>query len=136
MKQAPLLKGKVIIALGKPEDSRQKVMNHLHIFGYLERKRQEEIMNRSKLVITRPGYTTLMELAVLRKKALFIPIPGQTEQVYLADYHKKKGSFYSVNQDKLNLVKDIEEAKRYKGVNYNYEKKDAVDRFMEIVFPE
>jgi len=136
LKQAPLLKGKVIIALGKPEDSRQKVTNHLHIFGYLERKRQEEIMNRSKLIITRPGYTTLMELAVLRKKALFIPTPGQTEQVYLADYHKKKGSFYSVNQDKLNLVKDVEEAKRYKGVKYSYERREAVDRFMEIVFPE
>ena len=136
LKQAPLLKGKTVIALGKPEDSRHKVMNHLHIFGYLGRKRQEEIMNRSKLIITRPGYTTLMELAMLEKKALFIPTPGQTEQIYLADYHKKKGNFYSINQDRLNLVKDVKEAKRYKGVSHNSERKDAVDRFMQIVFTE
>ncbi len=134
LKQAPLLKGKIIIALGKPEDSRQKVVNHLHIFGYLGRKRQEEIMNRSKLVITRPGYTTLMELAMLEKKALFIPTPGQTEQTYLADYHKKKGNFYSINQERLNLVKDVKEAKTYRGVSHNSERKDAVDRFMQIVF--
>jgi uncharacterized protein (TIGR00661 family) len=134
LKQAPLLKGRIIIALGKPEDPRQEVVNHLHIFGYLERERQEEIMNRSKLVITRPGYTTLMELAMLKKKALFIPTPGQTEQIYLANYHKKKGNFYSINQDRLNLVKNVKEAKRYKGVNHNSERKDAVDRFMQIVF--
>jgi uncharacterized protein (TIGR00661 family) len=134
LKQAPLLKGKTVIALGKPEDSRHKVMNHLHIFGYLGRKRQEEIMNRSKLIITRPGYTTLMELAILEKNALFIPTPGQTEQIYLADYHKKKGNFYSINQDKLNLVRDVKKAKKYKGVSHNSERKDAVDRFMQIVF--
>jgi len=132
--QAPLLKGRVVIALGKPEDPRNETVNHLRVFGYLGRKRQEEMTNRSKLVITRPGYTTLMELSLLGKKALFIPTPGQTEQVYLADYHKKRKNFYSVDQDRLNLTRDVEEAKKYPGLLHKIGTDEAVDRFMKIVF--
>ncbi|MEA1964380.1 MAG: glycosyltransferase [Candidatus Aerophobetes bacterium] len=134
--QAPFLRGKVVIALGKPENEKEIVDNHLHIFGFLERERQEEIMNRAKLVITRPGYTTVMELAILGKKALFIPTPGQTEQVYLASYHEKKGNFYSVEQDKLNLREDVEKAKEYKGITCSSLKENGVDKFMRIVFKE
>jgi len=136
IKQAPLLKGKVVIALGKPENRKERVSNNLHIFGYLERKRQEEIMNRAKLVISRSGYTTLMELVALEKKALLIPTPGQTEQVYLADYHKRKGNFYSVTQDKLNLVRDVEKANEYKGLSCKFKTDRAVKIFIKTVLGE
>jgi len=136
LKQAPLLKGKVVIALGKPEDRKERIFNHLHIFDYLERKRQEEIMNRAKLVITRSGYTTLMELVALEKKALLIPTPGQTEQVYLAEYHKRKKNFYSVTQDKLNLVRDVEKANEYKGLDYKVKTDKAVEIFIKTVLGE
>jgi uncharacterized protein (TIGR00661 family) len=44
----------------------------------------EKIMT-SKTILSRPGYSTLMDLAVIGgKRALFIPTPGQTEQEYLA----------------------------------------------------
>jgi len=134
LKQASSLKGKVVIALGRPEDQRNRTFNHLRIFGYLGRKKQEEIMNRAKLVITRSGYTTLMELVALNKKALLIPTPGQTEQVYLADYHKKKGNFYSVSQDELNLTKDVEIASQYRGLSDEVDTDRAVEIFMKNVF--
>ena len=136
LEQAPSLKGKVVIALGKPEYQEERILDHLHIFGYLERKKQEEIMNRAKLVITRSGYSTLMELAALGKKALFIPTPGQTEQLYLANYHKKRRNFYSVSQAHLDLVKDVEEAKEYKGLSCEVQMDKAVKSFMRIVFGE
>lgn len=136
LKQALSLKGKVVIALGRPEDPRERFHKHLHIFGCLERKKQQEIMNRAKLVVTRSGYTTLMELAALSRKALLIPTPGQTEQVYLAEYHKKKKNFYSVNQDELDLVRDVEEAKQCKGLSCEVKTDKAVEAFMETVFGE
>lgn len=136
LKQALSLKGKVVIALGKPEDQRKRILNHLDVFGYLGRKKQEEIMNRAKLVITRSGYTTLMELAALNKKALLIPTPGQTEQVYLADYHRKKGNFYSVSQSELNLSRDVEKASQYRGLNHKVNTGKAVEIFMKNVFGE
>jgi len=135
LRQVSSLTGKIIITLGKPEVYKEEMKGNIRIFTFLDRKRQEEIMNRSRLVITRPGYTTLMELALLRKKALLIPTPGQTEQIYLAKYHKEKGNFYSISQNKLNLSRDVEEAKRYSGINSN-DKEDAVKNFMKIVFEE
>jgi len=75
-----------------------------------------------------------MELSLLGKKALFIPTPGQTEQVYLAEYHKKRNNFYSVDQDRLNLTRDVEEAKKYPGLLHKIGTDEAVDRFMKIVF--
>ncbi len=136
LSQVFLLKGKVFVALGKPEERKEEVKGDIHILSFLNRERQEEIMNRSKLVITRPGYTTLMELAFLGKKALLIPTPGQTEQIYLASYHKDRRNFYSVSQNELNLARDVEEAKKYRGFCCNLSEESAVDKFMKIVFGE
>jgi uncharacterized protein (TIGR00661 family) len=45
-----------------------------------------EVVSQSETMISRSGYTTLMDLIYLQKKVFFIPTPGQTEQVYLAEY--------------------------------------------------
>jgi hypothetical protein len=37
------------------------------------------------LILSRNGYSTLMDLAVLGKKAILIATPGQSEQLYLAE---------------------------------------------------
>jgi hypothetical protein len=46
----------------------------------------EQLLNQSTLVISRTGYTTLMDLALLQSKAILIPTPGQSEQVFLGDH--------------------------------------------------
>jgi UDP-N-acetylglucosamine:LPS N-acetylglucosamine transferase len=61
-----------------------------------------DIINSSKGVVTRSGYTTIMELISLNCSALLIPTPGQTEQEYLAEYLSEKGWFTTVPQRKLN----------------------------------
>lgn len=45
----------------------------------------ETILNQSAKVLSRAGYTTLMELYKLQKKSVLIPTPGQFEQEYLAN---------------------------------------------------
>lgn len=45
----------------------------------------EQWINKSSLVIAKGGYTTIMELIHLQKKAILIPTPGQFEQEYLAN---------------------------------------------------
>lgn len=133
LSQIPQLSGKIVVALGKPEEESKAKKGNVTIYGFLPRRMQEEIMNRSKLIITRPGYTTLMEIALLGKKALLIPTPGQTEQVYLANYHMHRGNFYAVSQEELDLARDTEEAKKYRGFSFP-QKKDGKEKFMEIVF--
>ena len=47
-----------------------------------------ELIAKSDTIISRAGYTTLMEMVDLNKKAILIPTKGQYEQVYLANFVK------------------------------------------------
>lgn len=57
---------------------------HIRIYNFMHGQELEESINASALVLSRSGYTTIMDLAKLEKKAFFIPTPGQMEQEYLA----------------------------------------------------
>ncbi|HBE40370.1 MAG TPA: hypothetical protein DDW27_04060 [Bacteroidales bacterium] len=94
---------RAIILGGKPHEklsvrSSGNIIYHSH----LNRHAMKNIITGSESVITRPGYTTIMELVSLNCSALLIPTPGQTEQEYLARYLSGKGWFKAVPQNKLN----------------------------------
>lgn len=127
-----LLKGNIAVALGKPGKFTKEVVGNTVIYSYLEKARRDELMNRSKIVVSRSGYTTIMDVAEINKKALFIPTPGQTEQVYLGNYLEKAGFFHSVKQRKLRLDKDVPDALKYKGFTPPWKTKDSVERFLKI----
>jgi uncharacterized protein (TIGR00661 family) len=54
--------------------------------NYLLQYELNSAIKNSQLVIARSGYSTIMDLAVLQKKAFFIPTTGQNEQEYLAKH--------------------------------------------------
>ena len=43
----------------------------------------------SRTVLCRSGYSTIMDLALLKAHAILIPTPGQTEQIYLAKLYSQ-----------------------------------------------
>ncbi|GBR77181.1 glycosyl transferase family 28, partial [Candidatus Termititenax persephonae] len=97
-----------VVTLGAPEKAGyHKKIGTVEIFGLLNRRRQEEMMNAAELIVTRSGYSTVMDLAELEKKALFIPTDGQPEQEYLARYHKALGNNHVVRLKKLDLRRDL-----------------------------
>jgi len=55
------------------------------------------------MVICRSGYSTIMDLVALQKKAILIPTPGQTEQEYLGKHLHNSGVFYCTRQDRFDL---------------------------------
>lgn len=71
--------------------------------NYLFGKELEQALNSSEVVVARSGYTTLMDLARLEKKAFFIPTPGQFEQEYLANRMRRLGFAPSCTQEEFNL---------------------------------
>ncbi|MFD1079854.1 glycosyltransferase, partial [Longispora fulva] len=72
----------------------------------------EEALNSSEVIISRPGYTTLMDLAKLQKKAFFIPTPGQPEQKYLAKRLQKQEMAPFCQQEEFAIQK-LEKLKEY-----------------------
>jgi uncharacterized protein (TIGR00661 family) len=80
------------------------------IFDIATREDMTKWLTEADVVISRSGYTTIMDLAYLGKKALLIPTPGQTEQEYLAAMLAKKNIFVTQSQHKINLQIGIQQA--------------------------
>ena len=89
------------MTLGKAEKYSIVKKKHLTTYSFVTKELREELLNKAKLVVSRSGYSTIMDVAVVGTKALFIPTPGQIEQEYLSEYHNKLGTFYSVSQDAI-----------------------------------
>jgi UDP-N-acetylglucosamine transferase subunit ALG13 len=128
------LRGRIVVALGRP-DAAPSVRDdgRVAIHSYMNRAQQQEMMNRAALVVTRSGYTTLMELAELGKKALLIPTVGQSEQEYLARYHEGRGHLHAVRQSELDLARDVRVAAGYSGLPPMPPPEESVQRFLRAV---
>ena len=60
------------------------------VYNYLSAPRLSEAIGEAEIIISRSGYSTVMDLVGRGKKCIFVPTPGQTEQIYLADYLQEK----------------------------------------------
>lgn len=69
--------------------------------GYCNSAELEKLMNESSHIVCRSGYSTLMELATIGKKALLIPTSGQFEQEYLAKYWEEQFNFPTANENEI-----------------------------------
>ena len=65
------------------------------------------LLEAASAVICRSGYSTLMDLVALRKRAVTIPTPGQTEQEYLAEMLAARGIFATARQEDFSLPKAL-----------------------------
>ncbi len=117
LRQIGGLTGKKVILLGDPGAAFEDPLDdETLVKSHAARHEMAELMNRAKFIITRSGYTTVMELAELEKKEiLFIPTPGQTEQEYLSTYYEQMGWIHSASQHDLDLVTDVARARTMKG---------------------
>ncbi|MFV8268741.1 glycosyltransferase [Flavobacterium sp. GT2N3] len=108
--------GTVIFIEGIIEE-KQKIttIGNVTYYNYMNSIELEEAFNKSEMVLCRSGYTTIMDLAQLRKKAFFIPTPGQYEQEYLAKKMKKEGLVPYATQDAFKM-ENILEIEEYKGL--------------------
>ena len=62
--------------------------------SFANTKELESLINRAKCIISRSGYSSIMDFIKLRKKAILIPTQGQPEQEYLAKFHSSNPLFY------------------------------------------
>ena len=87
------------------------------VVNFLTSGEMQDHMECSALILARSGYSTVMDLLALGKKAIFIPTPGQTEQEYLADKLKRSGVAYAMPQGEFDLAFALAESKNYAGFN-------------------
>jgi len=117
IKQVQKLPGEKAVLLGSPRQERhEKLDATTTVHSYVSTEEKARLMNRARFIISRSGYTTMMELAELEKRhALLTPTPGQTEQEYLSRYYAREGWFLSRSQYRLRLTEDVKAAMPYRG---------------------
>ncbi len=76
----------------------------LKIYNHLPANKLSDLMNTSEFIIARSGYSTIMDLVTLKRNAILVPTPGQTEQEYLAHYMHENNWMFSAPQKNFNLV--------------------------------
>ncbi len=95
---------KVVLVRGKPADQLNSVSIpgvELQVYNHLGSKQLSELLQQSRLVISRSGYSSLMDYKALGIPALIVPTPGQTEQELLGKYLSQSDQFISCNQSEL-----------------------------------
>lgn len=119
------LEVQAIILRGVTETIEEKQLENIKIINHLGTSKLEELILGAEKIICRPGYSTIMDLVTLGKKAILIPTPGQTEQEYLAKQLSQKGYFTTISQDKItpgNLLKDLPAGQLNCTFNEDYKK--------------
>ena len=92
-----------VILEGKPGKGNEITRSDNFVFcSHLSSPEMQHLISSSEKIITRAGYSTIMELVSLNCSALLVPTPGQTEQEYLAEYLSSKGLFSFCKQAELN----------------------------------
>jgi UDP-N-acetylglucosamine:LPS N-acetylglucosamine transferase len=125
---------KAILALGKPELGKEVItQGNIDIYPHMNTEEMQQAILSSKLIIGRPGYSSIMDLAVLGKPAILVPTPGQTEQEYLADYHMSKRHFYSVSQHEFDLTRLLRLARNYPGINIKADQAVLNERIEQLI---
>ncbi len=108
---------KSIVVLGKPGIFEEKqIGNNITLLSCLTSDEIIKYMFNSNIILCRSGYSSIMDLCALGKKAILVPTPGQTEQEYLARYFKKQKIFYSQSQKELDIFDAVLQSEDYVGI--------------------
>jgi len=98
----------VVFVRGLPSSSPLlKNIGSIRFENHLDATALSKLLSSAEAVICRSGYSSVMDLLKLKQRALLIPTPGQTEQVYLAKHLSNQQWFVVQEQEQLNLKRDI-----------------------------
>ncbi len=124
--------GTVVFVKGIVENEQKiEIVGNMTIYNFMMSELLEKNINESTLIISRSGYTTIMDLTKLNKKAFFIPTPGQFEQLYLAERLTNLGLAPSCIQDDftLNKLKNMDSFEGLKSIKYEVDFKELFNLF-------
>lgn len=85
----------------------------LQFYNHLPAEDLNREMQEAEFIISRSGYSTVMDAMALQKKCIFIPTPGQTEQEYLGQYLMSKRIALCISQKNFSLTSALEAARNF-----------------------
>ncbi len=123
---------KVLFVRGVISDKEISIENqNIEIVNFMMQKELQKAILESEIIITRSGYSTIMDLEKLKAKAFFIPTPGQYEQEYLAQYLEKQNIavYSSQTSFKISMLENCGNYSGFKLKEINQKKEFPFDVF-------
>lgn len=103
------MEGQFLMVLGKPESRMaNNRIDNVKLVPFMGSRALEKAVAQSAVVVCRSGYSSIMDLVQLQKRAILIPTPQQPEQEYLADRLGKELPFLVQAQNRLDIRAGIE----------------------------
>lgn len=129
---------RVIIVQGIPErQDTSHLSETVEIVSSLNAARLNGVLLGSHIIVSRSGYSSVMDIAALGKKAIFVPTPGQTEQEYIAARLSKMNIYYSETQSAFDLVRALERSSSYTGWQHHSQHdnvlEERINHFLSII---
>ena len=114
IKEASKTEYKFLCVRGLPASSDQlEDRSNIRFVNHLNADELARKIEASILVICRTGYSTVMDLIKLKKKAIMIPTPGQTEQEYLGRHLGEQRWYIIQNQEEIDLPNGIHQCMKH-----------------------
>jgi UDP:flavonoid glycosyltransferase YjiC (YdhE family) len=121
--------GKIVLVRGLPRGGGVvKVPDGLKVYDHLAAGELGRVIGQSRLVLARSGYSTVMDLVRLGKRAIYIPTPGQPEQEYLGWYLEEQGWGICRRQRGFVLGEAMEKARELRDRQAGRDGRPAVGR--------
>ena len=96
------ISGQHMMILGKPSvEQKTWTEGNIEFHTHLATNDFAEAVKRADFVVSRGGYSTVMDMAELGAKCIFVPTPGQFEQIVLARDLSKAGYAVEIPADEL-----------------------------------
>lgn len=106
--------GTAVIVRGLPQATRFiPSTGDIRFYNHLDSRDYAAEMQKAQWVISRSGYSTIMDIARMGKESILIPTPGQTEQEYLSRYLQQKQWALAGNQDTFDLNQLLAQAQHF-----------------------
>ena len=99
------LGGRSVVVRGLPEgDIKGRNINGITFFDHLDAVKLNSTICRSRNIVCRSGYSSLMDLFRAGRRAFLVPTPGQPEQEYLAEHLSASFGFITVEQKNISGI--------------------------------
>ncbi len=111
--------GRAVLVRGLPGPAAEQPLKvslpeNVRVYPHLPAGELGPMMASAALVISRSGYTTVMDLVKLDRPAVLVPTPGQAEQEYLAAYLEEQGYCCALWQDQFSLEAALQKAAHFR----------------------
>lgn len=98
------LKGRIILVRGTSVMPDIETQENWDVKQLATRQEVNEIVSSSRCIISRSGYTSIMDYEKIKAKAILIPTPGQIEQEYLASLLQHHNRYQIVFEKDLDTI--------------------------------